>query len=224
MLKKSMKRRGARKPRRSYRPRARYGGGGVKYMAETFYAGTIDSNSGGLFTCKFLDLPQANSYSALYQEFCIKKMTIKLLPFVGQSDPNAVAQNVITGTTPALFNTRILTSLVDSPEQVPPVSELDVMTDDRVKITLNRGQVITLTCQPKPSLTEYSPTLNKFIGIRQRTPQWLNTDNTQVQNPGTNVLHHGLRYWITTPTAPSGLVGAVYDVYIRVKFALRNPA
>lgn len=230
MIKKIVRRKaGARKGRkfvrRNYRMRTKPSN--VKWVSEMYYAGSINSNDGGFFSTRFIDLPQAANYSALYQEFCIKKMTVKLLPYFASSDPNQISANAAA--TPAITQTyqaRLLTSVQLSSQQVAPTSELDVMTDNDCKIRTNNGKPITLVCYPQPDLAAAQPgtLFTSYVATNTKTQKWLNTDNSQVTSSGTSVVHNGIRWWLNVPTSPSGLKGAYYDVYIRVVVGLRNPA
>lgn len=216
------RRRFVRKPRtkRMNKPHTRW-------FSEAFYAGSINSNSGGLFQTRFNDLPQAPSYSKLWNEFCIKKFVVTLVPYLGGVDANqALANANATPAIPVRYTGRLLTSNMDVPQQNAPTSEVDMLIDNGVKIHVNSsGRAIKLVCYPKPDFEAVDTgILNTYVGVRQKGLQWLNTTNASVNYDGQNVLYNGIRWWLNVPTAPSGAQVAYYDVYYKVTFGMRSPA
>lgn len=198
----------------------------VKWFSESMYAGTVSSNSGGIFQVRFNDIPQAPSYAKLWTQFCIKKLMVTLVPYLGGVDANQALANV-AGSIPTRFTGRLLTSIMSSPQETIPTSEVDLLIDNGVKIHVNSsGKPVRLVCYPKPELEAVDTGLltNTYIGLRTKGLQWMNTSNAAVTRDGQDVLHNGIRWWLNVPTTPPSAVVAYYDVYYKITFGMRSPA
>lgn len=184
----------------------------VHTFTEMISASDVYTGTGGVWTCKFTDIPQASNYSNLYKQFCIKKFQVILLPNYGAVDPAFIASAAQTA--------RLAFAVDDTPSLNVPTSELDVITANGAKVVVGPKKTV-ITCRPKPNIL----TVSKGPGViatRIRGPVWLNTDALEVNNSGTNVDHFGIRYWCST--GPLSVGSAQYSVYYKITFALRDAA
>lgn len=190
---------------------------GQRTFTETIQASPIYTNTGNVFSCRFIDIPQHTEYSTLFKQFCIKKMKVILLPNYTEVDPN----NAIGLTTFNLTQPRLTYAIDDSPNLTAPTSELDVLQSNGAKIR-NAGKKLEITFKPKPNIASLEASLGAYVGLRQKADMWLNTDSSTVSYSGTGLQHCGVRYWL------SGQVSAVpylqYNVYYKITFSVRDPA
>lgn len=182
---------------------------------EMLAAGNVQLNTGGTFVCRFADIPQAAQYSNLYKQFCIKKLQVMLLPRLNSYDANTTASIATSYWLP-----RIVYSVDDTPGLQAPVNEISVLTDNGAKV-LTMAQKTTLTCWPKPAIGSQDLFTGTYVATRQRQQVWLNTESGDVSNPGVNVQHNGIRYWISGNPLYNEFA---FDVYYRITFQLRDPA
>lgn len=184
-------------------------------FTEVFTTGSIPVNAGGTFYTTFSQIPQCAQYATLYKQFCIKKLQVSLMPRLNSFDPNTAG-----GTGLSFWAPRIAYSIDDTPNVISPTSELDVLTDNGVKVVSLGNKPIKMTCYPKPSIG--STTVDgSTVATRQRKLVWFNQRNTEVGNDGWSVPHGSIRYWIS---ANPLLSDYQFDVYYKITFAVRDPA
>lgn len=176
-------------------------------------AGEVQNNAGGVFLCRFADIPQRTSYSTLYKQFCIKKLQVLLLPKFTERYAGDPTNNF-------LQVPRIAYSIDDSPATTIPASEIDVLTDNGCKVKEMKNK-ITLTCYPKPTVASIDLSSATAVATRQRKQIWFNTTSNDVTNDGTLVQHGGIRYYISANPAFNNYE---YNVYYRITFQMRDPA
>lgn len=211
--------RGGRKANRGRKPRTtwRRKGGAKRVYSQTYTevlsAGDVQTNSGGVFVCRFMDLPQAASYRALYKQFCIKKLQVMILPKFTEFQAGSPPVNF-------LQVPRLAYSIDDTPALSTPATELQVLTDNGARV-LSMKNKITLTCYPKPSVASIDIAAAAAVATRQRKAVWLNTDNADVTNGGESVKHGGIRYYISGNPLYNEYQ---YDVYFKITFQMRDPA
>lgn len=209
------KRAAARKRRSNWkgkfrRARAMYG---QRTFTEMLEASAVTVNSGGIWQCKFTDLPQAAQYSNLYKQFCIKKLQVILLPDFTSAD----ASTLLSGTQMP----RLAFAIDDTPNVNAPANELDVLTSNGSKVIV-AGNKAVITCYPKPNIAPLVGAYGAYVATRTRGPVWLNTDAAEVAFSGTGLPHGGIRYWLSG--APLSPPYVQYSVYYKITFALRDPA
>lgn len=192
----------------------------IKTVSHTFTevltTGSIPVNAGGVFYTTFSQIPQAASYAALYKQFCIKKLQVTLMPRLNSYDPNTAAAVGLSYWAP-----RIAYSVADTPNVANPTSELDVLTDNGVKVVSLGSRPLRMTCYPKPSISALEAGSGNPVAIRQRKTIWLNQRNNEVTDDGWSVPHGNIRYWIS---ANPLLSDYQFDVYYKITFAVRDPA
>lgn len=206
-------RRGVRKPRTTWRPRARQARVYSQTYTEVLQAGDVQTNTGGVFLCRFMDIPQNASYSNLYKQFCIKKLQVMLLPKFTEYTAGAPAANF-------LQVPRLVYSVDDTPGLQAPTNEISVLTDNGAKV-LSMKNKITLTCYPKPNIASIDLAATAAVATRQRKAVWLNTQSGDVTNSGETVQHGGIRYYISGNPLFNEYQ---YDVYYKITFQMRDPA
>lgn len=187
----------------------------MRTFTEVYNAGGLSVNSGGVFTTTMSAIPQAGQYAALYKQFCIKKLEVTLIPRLNSFDPNTAG-----GTGLSFWLPRIAYSVDDSPDVLPPLSELDVLTDNGVKL-VSMDKPIKMVCYPKPSIQSIESGSGNPVATRQKKQVWFNHRNPDVAADGWSVQHGSIRYWISANTLLSDFQ---FDVYHKVTFACRDPA
>lgn len=189
----------------------------VRTFTEVFQAEPLTINTGGVFKCRMIDIPQHIRYAALYSQFAIKKMKVVLLPKYGPAEPN----QALVGLTAIDYQTgRLAFAVNDTPARNPPGSELDVLTDNGARVVMGSKKV-QITCYPKPDvgMTEIATGTN--VAVRSRALKWLNFSNPEVGAAGEQVEHSGISWWLSNNPALGNL--EAYDVYIYVTFCVRDP-
>lgn len=189
----------------------------TRTFTETLDAGVINCNAGGEFKVSFDSIPQYQEYAKLYRQFCIKKLTVMLLPLYTQSEINTALGTL------DYQATRVAFAVNDTPETFNPTSELEVLQSNGSKVVLGHKK-ITMSCWPKPDLTMTSvgAIVNSYVAVRQRKALWLNTTATGNAYDGQSITHSGISYWVSNNLA--NLSVPVFKVYYKVQFALRDPA
>lgn len=208
------RRRGAPRRKPGYRAKRR---NTSRTFTEVYDGGTLSTNQGSVFSTSFNSIPQAAEYAKLYRQFCIKKMTVMLLPLYTDAEIN-------TGLGTLNYQaTRIAYAITDTPNQVNPASELDVLTENGAKVVLGHRK-ITMSCWPKPYLTQVVPGViaNDYVAVRQRKAVWLNTDAAGQTNGGQDVIHGGITFWVSNNLANAPV--ECFKIYYKVTFAMRDPA
>lgn len=184
-------------------------------FSETFNAGGLQLNSGGMFRVRFNDIPQRADYAALYKQFAIRRMKVTIVPRLNSFDPN------VNGVAASIWQPRIVYAVNDTPITLNPAAEIDVLTDNGCKIRTLNNKPLSISCVPKPELVMNDLAGNR-ITMRQKKLVWLNLDSPDTNYNGQDVLHSGISYWISGNPSIAG--DFVFDVYIKVTFSVRDPA
>lgn len=186
-------------------------------FTEVLDAGELSANAGGTFKVSFDSIPQYQEYAKLYRQFCIRKLSVMLLPLYTDAEIN-------TGLGTLNYQaTRIAFAINDTPQLTAPASELDVLTDNGAKVVIGHKK-IQMSCWPKPDLTQVSvgTLMNSYVAVRQRKAVWLNTAADGQAYDGQAITHGGISYWISNNLANAGV--PVFRAYFKVQFAMRDPA
>lgn len=191
----------------------------VQTFTEVLQAGDIPIGAGGVFKTKMDDIPQWQSYSDLYKQFCIKKLQVTIIPRLDNFPLDINASIPSVGS--SFWAPRLAYSIDDTPNVQIPATELDVLTDNGVKV-LSMNKPIKLTCYPKPDVGMYDLVNLQTVAVRTKKQMWLNFKNTEVGNPGVSVPHGGIRFYISGNPLFNGQY--MHNVYYKVTFSVRDPA
>jgi len=187
-------------------------------FVETYAAGQIQANAGGVFQVRVTDIPQVAQYNVLYKQYRINWVKVMLVQEYGyqSADPNAAAYNN-TVAAPFIGSGRIAYAINDSPNTLVPANEAAVLTDNGCKVK-SLGAKWSCSFRPVPDVAAVTVGGNT-IATKQKFKQWFNFDftNAGLNNP----LHQGISYWITQ-VASAGNTG-LYNLYYKVNFTLRDP-
>lgn len=204
-----MRRRGPMRARRMLNP--------MPTFVETYNAGQIFSNAGGVFQARITDIPQVAQYNTLYKQYRINWIKVMLVPIYSyaSTDPNSALYNNANAV-PYLGTARITFAINDSPATGAPANELAVLTDNGSKVQ----QIVNKWARAfKPvASVQVQAVGGGSVATKQKFRQWFNFD---LQNVANNPEHQGISYWITQATGP-GAQGA-FEVYYKVSFSLRDP-
>lgn len=211
MRRRTMRRRTVPRAPPRVRPQA------MRTFTEMVQLAPLVINTGGVLKFRMLDVPQRVRYGNLYSQFCFRKVKVVLLPKYGPAEPNAA----LVGISAIDYqNGRLAFAVNDTPYRNPPGSEIDVLTDNGVKIVEGHKK-ITITCYPKPDVAMVDGASGAAVATRQRALQWFNFDNTELGASGEQVLHGGISWWLTNNSALGNL--DAYDVFAYYTFAVRDP-
>lgn len=174
---------------------------------------TLISNSGGVLSVRISDLPQVAQYSGLYQKYRILKATFICLGRFNalSADINSASYNQSIGAGNAGMS-RLVMAVNDSPAQVVPANETQVLTNNGCKIYDGKPKVV-ISCRPVPNTADANG--NLITMPRQYI---------QFNVGGPDIPHFGIAWWHTMP-----FLGAVmtaqndYEVYVKLTFQLADP-
>lgn len=198
----------ARKRRATFQPAPRF--------TETCIINQGLVHSGGVpylsqLNCALNSIPQWTQYSALYNQARILRVQYLLVPnFTQYEQQGSVLSSTMSVTAP-----RLVYAIQDTANAQPPVSELDVLTDNGCKIKLF-NKPIRIGCRPVPCLQQTS-TLGGVASVSKRY-QWLTTDAT-----GSAVPHLGVNYAIVQDQVNTASAQIQWNVYAKITFQLRDP-
>lgn len=184
-------------------------------FTETYRLGTVINPAGGtgtvagIWKVKMNDLPQLTDYAALYNQYCIKRVTLTIVPSYNVFDSNNGPAVTPSGVTAP----RLVFAINDSAQQPVPVSESDVLTDNGCKIRM-------LT---RPIKISFRPVAEVAMGIstggfvsESKRLRWLSFVNPEV-------LHAGVSYAITQFVNSTVDNDPMCTVYAKITFGLRDP-
>lgn len=185
----------------------------VPTFTETFIGNPIlfnqtsAGNSTGLIQNSLNQLPQVAEYTALYNQYCIKRITAIFVPAYNVADTN-----IPLSATP-VDAPRMVYAIQDSAQQVAPSVESDVLQDNGCKIRMFT-KPIKVSWRPKPAVAD-AVVAGGFVANTRRGLQWLTT-------AATTVAHNGLAYSFTNSVPIAG-TPTLASVYFKVTFALKDP-
>lgn len=197
------------------RSQAGYATRGYRTFTETLDGGTLLGNTGGIFSAQMNSIGQVSQYSALYQEFTIKKLEVLLLPQWNGEDENSQLYNAAVGVN-WVGAPRIAFAVQESANNVAPASEIDVLACNGAQVRMLTKPTKLYSRKPVPILAQTSIGGLPVFGHTSAT-QWLSFDG--IQNLQTQFV--GIKYWITQPTI--GGVTVPCNAYYKITFAVRDP-
>lgn len=214
--------------RRSRVPRAMSLKTTERTFSEMFAGAPLLCNSGtndasGVLTVSLSSLPQVASYSQLYRQFCIRKVTWTLIPRFNSADQNGATYNGLVASSTGWSLGRFTYSIADTPGVVAPTNEIQVLQDNGAKI-VSTARKIVITHRPKPNLFDPVQISSNPL-YRINAPVWFNTDATgQGAYSGTGVIHGGVRWFLQVPAnGATSQPFVTYDVYGKITFSVRDP-
>lgn len=200
-----------------YRPAGRMYRAGLKptTFTETYRYGTISNPAGGtgsvqgIWKVRMLDLPQLSEYAALYNQYCIKRVQLTIVPSYNVFDSN----NAPTATPSAITAPRLVYAINDSAQQPVPASESDVLTDNGCKIVM-LTRPVKISFRPVAEVAMGIST-GGFVSESKRT-RWLSFVNPEV-------LHAGVSFAITQFVNSTVDNDPMATIYAKITFGLRDP-
>jgi len=155
-------------------------------------------------------VPQITQYSNLYQKYRILKAQWIIMPqWTGGTDQNAALYNA-SQTIAHVGTSRVVYAINDTPAQINPGSEADVLKDNGCKIRFLDKKLV-ITHRPVPDTKDQNGVQmtfkSKFVNF---------------STAGVNVTHYGVVGWITQYIA-LGTVATPYQVYCKLTFQLADP-
>lgn len=170
---------------------------------------------GRVFKVAFNDMTQWPQYMKLYTQYKINWVKLIVLPSYDTRNADINSGLNATGTA---GQARVVYSIQDSPNEVAPTSEAEVLTDNGCKIR-TIGSKWTCSFRPVPDVAMTTST--GVIPVKIRKSQWFNFDDTTLSN---NPEHGAVTAWITVPGTPGTEAKQVqYTVYYKMNFSLRDP-
>lgn len=173
----------------------------------------LDANGGGVLRVRIDQMPQIAQYRALYTKYRIIKAKFICLPqFVTQnSDVNAA---IFNSTVPSdgIGMGRIVTVVNNSPQQINPINEDDVLEDNGCLIHTAKPKIV-VSCKPVPELLDANG-----VVLTQRM-KFINFNGPA----SPDVYHNGIRWWYTLPSLAATSRNIPYYVYCKLTFQLADP-
>jgi len=172
-------------------------------FSETFFAGNLTNDTGGVFGAQMSAIPQLADYAALYRTFRILKFEVILMPLYTVNQIDNAHQATVT---------RIAHSWDRSAEVATPTSEVDVLNDNACKVDLLQKPLRLVCAAPKPRVSVGIPSTGGTVGVDLGRQNWLSFDD------GASIVHNGMPYWYTTNGA-----GVTLPQYTKITFQCRDP-
>lgn len=151
-------------------------------------------------------IPQFGDYSALYNQYQIRRVTAIFVP--AYDTYQAGSPTGATGTTCP----RMVYAIQDSSQQLNPTSEADVLQDNGAKIRMF-NKPIKISWRPVAAAAD-ALVQGGFASVNRKY-QWYGTTSAAVQ-------HNGLALAFTHSLPPAGNP-VLANVYYRITFALKDP-
>lgn len=172
---------------------------------------------GKVFKISMSDVPQHPQYMNLYTQYKINWVKVMLVPSFNTQAADANGTPLLAG---QIGMARIVYSIQDSPNEVTPTTEAEVLADNGAKIK-SFGTKWSCSFKPVPDVALTVLNSTGVIPTKIRKSQWFNYDDTTVAN---NPDHGAVTTFITVP----GLAGTEgksmsYTCYYKVNFSLRDP-
>lgn len=182
-----------------------------KLMANSVNPYQLGPNDGGVLAVSMSQLPQLAQYEALYQKYRILKATFICIPQF-----NTMAADVNTPNTgaslasPILGLSRLVTAVNNTPDQIAPLSEDEILQDNGCKIMCGKPRIV-LSCRPVANTQDAN---GNQMTIRGKYLNFV----------ATNIVHYGIAWWHTQPVLPTGVgAGVGYSVYVKLTFQVSDP-
>jgi len=173
----------------------------------------LEANGGGILSVRISDLPQVAQYSALYQKYRILKATFICLAQWNSeaSDINSSSYNQTIGAGNSGMS-RLVFAVNDTPNQVVPANETQVLTNNGCKIVSGKPKIV-MSCRPVPNTDDANGVVltqgRKFINFNTGGP---------------DITHFGIAWWNTQPFFGAfQTLNLGYRVYVKLTFQLADP-
>lgn len=183
-------------------------------FTETYKLGELQNNTGsgvvtGIWKVRMLDLPQIAQYQDLYNQYCIKRAVLHIVPSYDNYDGN----NLNTAPTIPMTAPRLVFAVNDSAQQPTPLTESDVLTDNGCKIK-SLARPVKIAFKPVAEVAVGMST-GGFVSESKRL-RWLSTQSPEV-------LHAGVSYAITQFVNSVAVATPIASVFVKLTFGLRDP-
>lgn len=173
------------------------------------------SGHGSVFKVAFNNIPQWQQYMNLYTQYKINWVKVIVLPSYDSKSADLNSSTLAVG---QAGMARIAYSIQDSPNEVAPASEDEVLTDNGCKIR-SFGSKWSCSFRPVPDIAVSTST--GIIPTKIRKSQWFSFDDTTLAN---NPKHGAVTAYVTVPGTPGTEHKTYqYSVYYKVNFSLRDP-
>lgn len=174
------------------------------------------SGTGQVFKVAFNDIPQWPQYMNLYTQYKINWVKVMVLPSFNTQSADI---NASTTTVGQAGMARIAYSVQDSPNEVVPTSEAEVLSDNGARV---KSFSTKWSCSFRPVPDVALSTIGAgVIPTKIRKSQWFNFDDTTLSN---NPNHGAVTAFVTLPgSAGTEHKTVQYVVYYKVNFSLRDP-
>lgn len=172
------------------------------FKRQIFYENLFIVNTGTplgyAFQQKFDQLPGYTDFTNLYDQYCIKKIVVKIIP--------KVTQHNLATTTTGNSDLPQVHSVVDYDDATTPTSVSQLVEYQSHRMT--RGnQIHTRVIVPKVELS------TSGTGNAPKSYQWLDCDDSSVN-------HRGIKVWFNAPQSAG--MSVYYDMLVKVYFSMRN--
>lgn len=162
---------------------------------------TTDLQPAGYFSIKFTlsDLPQATTYTSLFDAYRINKVVVKFIPVLSNyNQPGNTAGNLAA-------EPQWLSTVIDYDDSTVLTTEGALLEYETMKQTQpSRKHVRTLV--PAVAMSAYK-TSGTTIGFAQKRKMWLDSAYTDIE-------HYGVKGLINGPATMAAQVQCAWKVYI----------
>lgn len=166
----------------------------LKYFTETVQLASLSMSgtSGYKISLRLADLPNYAQYQQLFDEYCIIKYTVSLVPTTG---------TYVYGSSPAPI--QFAYAINRDPNSAVPLQISDILSEDNSRFTVidGRRQIRVPINDPKPWIEQISGTTGGNVTINQPLKKWVWVDMGSPDS--TNLRHYGLNCaWFNPGTTP----------------------
>lgn len=176
---------------------------------------TAGSGTGAVFKVAFNNIPQWPQYMNLYNQYKINWVKVIVLPSYDTKSSDINSSTTAVGQAGLA---RIVYSIQDSPNEVAPASEAEVLSDNGCKVR-TFGSKWSCSFRPVPDIAVSTAT--GVIPTKIRKSQWFSFDDTTLTN---NPKHGAVTAFVSVPgSAGTEHKTIQYTVYYKVNFSLRDP-
>lgn len=190
-------------------------------VTETFQptVSQVVSNSGVLFAVNMNMLPatQLAAYAQLYNQYCIRKLQVILVPRYDTADINTASGG------PGYYLNQFAYSITDTPDTLAPTTMLDVLEDNGCKIRTMTNKPIKLNCRPRAFIDAINSATTTQVAFKTGKIQWFNFSNsdTLAASSGQGITHGGIAFYTQNNAALQNI--NIADVYYKLTFSVRDP-